>query len=418
MSKQYNFSRVAFAAIALFLMSGFAFAVTWHGGIAWLDFGVTAAENSAVNTSEKDVMPDARATSETAKPIQIESSLVPTLGNYPSTLVALSENTTVTPDAAPTGAASINVSTDSNFKGTFAAAPVTGAVRITNAHPAGTYTVTVRAFDATGMASRTFTLTVGNGTFCNGTIQFTNAPDVPSGPNGTPDVAVGDFNNDGIQDLAAANNSANSVSIRLGNGSGGFSGTTEVSVGGGPLSVAAGDFNNDGNQDFATANNNGSTVSIRLGNGAGGFSGTTDVNVGTTPQVVVIGDFNNDGNQDFAVTNFFGNSVNIRLGDGLGGFTGTTIVPVGGGTAGAANPFGIALGDFNNDGNQDFAVANSFSNPPPGVTGTVSVRLGDGTGNFNAASDVPIGNGIERFDPLDIVVGDFDNNGIQDFAVT
>ena len=47
---------------------------------------------------------------------------------------------------------------------------------------------------------------------------------------------------------------SNTVSIRLGDGLGGFSGSTEVSVGSGPFSVAIGDFNGDGKQDLAVAN--------------------------------------------------------------------------------------------------------------------------------------------------------------------
>ena len=44
----------------------------------------------------------------------------PTLGNYPNTSLSLSTDTTVTPDAAPTGTTSITVSTSTDFKGTFA----------------------------------------------------------------------------------------------------------------------------------------------------------------------------------------------------------------------------------------------------------------------------------------------------------
>ena len=40
-----------------------------------------------------------------------------TLGNYPTTTVQLSRNTTVVPDAAPVSIFSINVSTSTNFKG-------------------------------------------------------------------------------------------------------------------------------------------------------------------------------------------------------------------------------------------------------------------------------------------------------------
>nr|MBA3353027.1 VCBS repeat-containing protein [Blastocatellia bacterium] len=152
----------------------------------------------------------------------------PTLGNYPTTFVVLGANTIVTPDAAPF-AASINVSTNSNFKGTFVANTTTGVVRVTNAHPAGTYTVTVKAFILGMVVSKTFIMGVSNGTVCNGPVRFNNVPDVT--PGGAPySAAIGDFNNDGNQDLAVANAIGSTVSIRLGNGLGGFSGSTNVSV--------------------------------------------------------------------------------------------------------------------------------------------------------------------------------------------
>lgn len=87
-------------------------------------------------------------------------------------MVAVGSNAIVTPDVAPTGATSINASTDSDFKGVLTADPITGVVRITNVHPAGSYTITVKAFNGGGMTSTTFTLTVISGTLCNGTVQF------------------------------------------------------------------------------------------------------------------------------------------------------------------------------------------------------------------------------------------------------
>ncbi|MGZ5436785.1 MAG: beta strand repeat-containing protein, partial [Pyrinomonadaceae bacterium] len=176
-------------------------------------------------------------------------------------------------------------------------------------------------------------------------------------------VAIGDFNNDGKQDIAAANSGSDAVSIRLGDGLGGFSGTTEVSVGTYARSVAIGDFNNDGKQDFAAATAFGASVSIRLGDGSGGFSGTTNVSVGSNPYSVAIGDFNNDGKQDIAAANLSSNTVPIRLGNGDGTFTGATNVSVG------SYPRSVAIGDFNSDGKQDLAVANQLSD-------TVSIRLG------------------------------------------
>ena len=216
-------------------------------------------------------------------------------------------------------------------------------------------------------------------------------------------VATGDFNGDGKQDFAAANygsGSATAVSIRLGDGMGGFSGTTEVSVGSGPYSVAVGDFNGDGKQDLAVANLNTipGVVSIRLGDGSGGFSGATEVNVGAAPTSVAIGDFNGEGKQDLAVASQNLSTVSIRLGDGSGGFSGATEVGVGG------EPQSIAIGDFNGDAKQDFAVANAG--------GAVSIRPGDGLGGFSSSTDVSVGP-----QPFSVAIGDFNEDGRQDLAV-
>src|SRR5262245_40450381 len=84
-----------------------------------------------------------------------------TLGNYGTTTVGLSGQVTVTPTAAPTNLTRISVSTSTNFKGTFTADPATGAVRVTDAHPSGTYTAKVWGFNSDGVSTtKTFTLKV------------------------------------------------------------------------------------------------------------------------------------------------------------------------------------------------------------------------------------------------------------------
>ena len=52
--------------------------------------------------------------------------------------------------------------------------------------------------------------------------------------------------------------------MRLNDGSGNFSGGSDVGVGSGPYSVAAGDVDGDGDLDFLTANVISNTVSVRL----------------------------------------------------------------------------------------------------------------------------------------------------------
>ena len=92
----------------------------------------------------------------TASPIGTRPGVIattPTLGNYPDASLSLSTNTIVTPDAAPTFTVGMSASTSTNFKGLLDANPTTGVVRVTDAHPAGMYRVTVRAFTTGGMNS-------------------------------------------------------------------------------------------------------------------------------------------------------------------------------------------------------------------------------------------------------------------------
>src|SRR5262249_24636648 len=73
------------------------------------------------------------------------------------------------------------------------------------------------------------------------------------GPQG---IATADFNGDGVNDLVVANNgyfdgSSGSVSILLGNGDGTFQPARDLDVGRNPFGVAVGDFNGDGIPDLA-----------------------------------------------------------------------------------------------------------------------------------------------------------------------
>ena len=174
-------------------------------------------------------------------------------------------------------------------------------------------------------------------------------------------VAVRDFNGDGIPDIVTANAGSNSVTILLGNGAGGFSAAagSPFAVGTNPSSVAVGDFNGDGIPDLVTANYAGDTVTILLGNGSGGFSAATGspFSVGTNPVWFAVGDFNGDGIPDLATANGGSNNVTVLLGNGSGGFSAAT----GSTFSVGKNPASVAVADFNGDGLEDLAVANAWA---------------------------------------------------------
>jgi hypothetical protein len=172
-------------------------------------------------------------------------------------------------------------------------------------------------------------------------------------------------------------------------------------------SVAVGDFNGDGIPDMAIANWGSNTVSILLGNGTGTFTQATDSPIavdsilGTNPDFVAVGDFNGDGILDFAVATFGGDEfMYIFLGNGTGTFRlAGSIFPAGSG------PVSVAVADFNGDGIPDLAVANEVQN-------TVSILLGNGDGTFALKSSPSTGN-----NPYSVATADFNGDGIPDLAV-
>jgi hypothetical protein len=252
----------------------------------------------------------------------------------------------------------------------------------------------------------------------NGSGGFTAALGTPytMGSDGLFLVA-GDFNGDGIQDLAVVNagpgSSPGAVTVLLGTGGGEFSPATgsPFSLGAGtigPQSIVVGDFNADGIQDLAIENYNTNNVSVLLGNGSGGFApaAMSPFAVGNHPESVVVGDFNGDGNPDLATANFGDNTVTVLLGNGAGGFTSATGSPFA-----ASQPSSLVVGDFNGDGKQDLAVATQELTSPYDYT--VTVLLGGGTGSFSPATGSPFTAFVETHS---MVVGDFNGDGIEDLA--
>jgi hypothetical protein len=146
--------------------------------------------------------------------------------------------------------------------------------------------------------------------------DFTPATGSPFATGTNPrSLAIGDFNSDGKRDLAVANFNSNNVTILLNNGMNSFTqaGGSPVSVGANPRSIAAGDFNRDGSTDLAVTNLNANSLSILVSNGLGGFSQApgSPLATGSTPAFVVASDFLQDGKPDLAVAN--SNSDNVLV---------------------------------------------------------------------------------------------------------
>ena len=129
---------------------------------------------------------------------------------------------------------------------------------------------------------------------------------------GPEDVAVGDFNGDGLPDLAVG--LAYSTEIYLNSGSG-FNKVGDVPHGL-SRSITIADLNGDGKLDIAramTASGINASVFIALGDGAGGLVQPRNIVTGFTANAIVSGDFDANGKADLAVTDSSTGNVYVLL---------------------------------------------------------------------------------------------------------
>jgi len=142
----------------------------------------------------------------------------------------------------------------------------------------------VVADDSSGDSAAPLVLYPGRG---DGTFE---SPILLSAQRGISGVIAGDFNSDGIGDLAYGSDRSTTIQLGIGNGS--FLPPVSATTRTGPPAWV-GDFNQDGFQDLVSG------VSILLGHGDGTFEPGMEFSMN---RVIGIGDFNTDGRLDLAAS--------------------------------------------------------------------------------------------------------------------
>jgi hypothetical protein len=228
-------------------------------------------------------------------------------------------------------------------------------------------------------------------------------------------IAVGDFNSDGKLDLAVGMYTA--ATVLLGNGDGTFQNAVNYSTPCASASefgmIAVGDVNSDGQLDLIQTAPNCNAVYVFPGHGDGTFS--APISSPLPPQQLysgslVVADFNGDGKLDLALTNYYKNSVLVLLGNGDGTFQPAVSY------ATSPGPDSVLAADFNGDGKLDLVVASGYVPPSLGLgsgqVSQMSILLGNGDGTFQPFIAYGFGGEYSV-----AVAGDFNNDGLLDFAV-
>lgn len=217
-------------------------------------------------------------------------------------------------------------------------------------------------------------------------VKITDSPGVTtSGQPSTDDsdevsplIVTGDFNRDGILDIAKITPHTPDTSepdhliVMLGQTNGTFRTMSSKAMPLTPRAMVGGDFNNDGISDLIVGNEDG-TLTVFLGDGTGRFNSIREVTHLESVISIAVADFNNDGILDISISDWRASSVTILLGDGKGSFGHMWSFPL---RMRGTKPH-IAAADFNGDGVMDLAVIYDEDEG-----NTFDVMLSNGNGTF------------------------------------
>ncbi len=224
-------------------------------------------------------------------------------------------------------------------------------------------------------------------------------------PAGAPDaVGIGDFNHDGLNDVATSNGATLRVFIQQPNGT--LTNSVNYVSGNRSESLSVGDFNHDGLDDIVTLNFNDDDISVFLQEADGTMAPRITYNTSASPDASAVGGINHDGLDDIAVSHWNAGNIRIYYQQPDGSLLNTSY------SSPNAGYDDIDVGDLNDDSLIDVVKLNgqTYANPD------LSVFIQNGGGSLNSATsyDLPGGNILGN----GVAAGDITGDGLTDLAVT
>ncbi|HSL43900.1 MAG TPA: FG-GAP-like repeat-containing protein [Anaerolineales bacterium] len=255
----------------------------------------------------------------------------------------------------------------------------------------------------------------GDGTL-NAPIHFPNTSGFDS-----PDVVATDLNRDGKLDVVLLHSiacftapcfAAEVITVMLGNGDGTFQ-TRELAAPQHMHAMEAGDFNRDGIPDLAIGSEN-TKLHILLGAGDGTFVRQPEMtlvpggDLFSAVNDVDVADFNRDTIQDLVLPLGNGNGNVVLLGNGDGTFRQSFWIT----ERATSSPLNLAVADFNLDGSQDIARAMA-----DGTSGLMEIANGNGDGTFQAPIRYLVPPSQSSLGGIFITASDFNGDSKPDVAL-
>lgn len=214
-------------------------------------------------------------------------------------------------------------------------------------------------------------------------------------------VALGDLNDDGFADIATQNKETIFILFQDSTLPGQFFVPLKIFVGTYAQSLAIGDLNEDGFSDLAIAGGQ-PHLSILFQDSFNPGNFLSPVNLGISSSSVAIGDLDGDSINDIAVTG--SGKVRLLFQDPAapGSFSPPVVLDVG------VEPTDVKIADLDKDGRLDLIVGHDYEH------GGVSVSLQD---DMNAGQFLPADNYNFACSANGISLGDLNDDGFLDIAV-
>ena len=219
-------------------------------------------------------------------------------------------------------------------------------------------------------------------------------------------LAIGDFNGNGIADIALLQDSAflspginsTEVTILTGNGDGTFATGAAYAIPWLANDLEVADLSADGTPDILEVNTTGNNVGLLLGNGNGTFGNGPNFSVGDLPTDAAVADFTGDGALDVAVVNFVSGTVSVLLHQTVSGSVTVSINPAAPSQFAVTAPSGATPGTA-------FLVTvtaeDSFGNTTTGYTGAVHFTSSDLSATLPGSRSLTNGVGTFTRHPAD-----------------